>query len=271
MGFLPLHPPPGRGQGHKQQTPTPFVMRTRILLPVLFTGLNLWAQTPINKSIPVQGGQKIDLHFDYPELIRVSTWDKNEVLVQGSVSINSGENDDAFELQTSTTNNTVSVKNEIHNLKNLPQRITIVRDGQKTVFKDKAEYKKYADQNGKDYNMMSTGVDMDILLEIKVPRNVETHVESVYGMVEIRDFTGPLTVEATYGGVDAALIERATGELIAETNYGQIYTNLEVTFSGDNIQEKDFHTYVSAKPGSGPRYSFESKYGNVYLRKPKVN
>ncbi len=211
------------------------------------------------------------MHFDYPELIRVSTWDKNEISIQGTVSINGGESDDAFELISSADGNAVNIRNEIHNLKSLPQRITITRDGQKIVFKSKADYKKYADQNGRDYNMMSCGVDMDIFLEIKVPRSVETRVESVYGMVEVREFTGPLTVEATYGGVDAALAERSTGELIAETNYGHIYTNLELKFSLDNVQEKDFHTYVSAKPGSGPRYSFESKYGNVYLRKPKAN
>jgi len=246
-------------------------MKTKFILPFLLIGTGLAAQTPINKSIPVQSGQKIDMHFDYPELIRVSTWEKNEISIQGSVSINGGENDDAFELITSNTGNMVSVRNEIHNLKSLPQRITITRDGQKIVFKSKADYKKYADQNGKDYNMMSSGVDMDIHLEIKVPRNVETRVESVYGMVEVREFTGPLTVEATYGGVDAALAERSTGELIAETNYGHIYTNLELKFSSDNVQEKDFHTFVSAKPGSGPRYSFESKYGNVYLRKPVAN
>ena len=100
---------------------------------------------------------------------------------------------------------------------------------------------------------------------------METRVESVYGIVEVRNFSGPLAVEATYGSVDAALTERTTGELTAETDYGQIYTNLEMKFSGDGIKERDFHTWVSAKPGAGPRYSFESKYGNVYLRKPSVN
>jgi hypothetical protein len=114
---------------------------------------------------------------------------------------------------------------------------------------------------------MSWGADMDIKLEIKVPRNVETRIESVYGMVEISNFAGPLTVEATYGGVDVAVAERSTGEIVAETNYGEIYSNLEVKFSGEPNRNKDFHTYVTAKPGSGPSYSFESKYGNVYLRK----
>src|SRR5260221_9747731 len=180
-------------------------MKTKLILPFLLSGTGLSAQMTVNKSVRVQPGQKIEMHFDYPELIRVTTWEKNEISVQGSVSINGGESDDAFELITSIAGNTVSVRNEIHNLKTLPQRITITRNGQKIVFKSKADYKKYADQNGKDYNMMSCGVDMDIFLEIKVPRSVETRVKSVYGMVEVREFTGPLTVKATYGAVEASL------------------------------------------------------------------
>ena len=246
-------------------------MKTVIVSALLLITVCAPAQTPVSKTISAQPGQKLTLHFDYPELIRVGTWEKNEISIQGTVSINGGENDDSFELQTSTSGDIITVRNEIRNMKGLPQRITVTRDGQKMVFKSKADYRKYADQNGKNYNMMSCGVDLDIQLEIKVPRNMETRLESVYGMVEVRDFTGPLTVEATYGGVDAALTERSTGELIAETNYGQIYTNLELKFSGDGYLERDFHTSVSVKPGSGPRYSFESKYGNVYLRKSKVN
>lgn len=243
----------------------------KIRIAMLIVALSLpaknFAQTAVNKTIPVRSGQRIVMHFDYPELIRVSTWDKNEVSVQGTVSINAGENDDAFVLETSAEGNTVNVSSHIKNMKSLPQRITVIRDGQKIMFRDKAELKKFQEQNGKGYNTMSWGVDMDIQLEIKVPANVDTRVESVYGMVEIKSFAGPLTVEATYGGVDAAVTERATGEIIAETNYGEIFTNLDVKFGGESYQNKDFHTYVTAKPGSGPRYSFESKYGNVYIRK----
>jgi hypothetical protein len=83
-------------------------------------------------------------------------------------------------------------------------------------------------------------------------------------MVEVKEFSGPLVVDATYGGIDAALSESKTGELKAETNYGQIYSNLDHSFSGG---EEDFHTLVSAQLGNGPGYRFESKYGNVYLRK----
>ncbi|HEY9006758.1 MAG TPA: hypothetical protein VIM75_11520 [Ohtaekwangia sp.] len=238
------------------------------IIAALTLPIKEYAQTAINKSIAVQPGQKIAMHFDYPELIRVTTWDKNEISVQGTVSINGGESDDAFTLETSTTGNTVTVRNEIANMKNLPKRYTIYDGAQKIVFKNQEELRKYQDQNGKSkFDRMSCGVDMEIFLEIKVPRNMETRIESIYGVVEIKSFTGPLTVAATYGAVDASLSESATGELTAETNYGEIYTNLSAKFGGDVSKNENFHTYVSAKPGNGPRYSFESKYGNVYLRK----
>jgi hypothetical protein len=242
-----------------------------MLIAVLFTPAVDYAQTQLNKTIPVQSGQKISMHFDYPEVIRVSTWDRNEISVQGTVSINGGENDDAFVFENTTNGNTIEINSMIKNIKQLPQRITVYRDGQKIIFKDKAEFKKYQEANGRSFNTMSMGADIEIELEIKVPKGMETRVESVYGMVEVKNFTGPLTVESTYGGVDAALTERSTGEIVAETNYGEIYSNLDVKFGGGGTGQKDFYTYVTAKPGSGPRYSFESKYGNVYLRKATSN
>jgi hypothetical protein len=236
-----------------------------ISMILLVVGQGVLAQTPINKSFAVQAGQTISFYFDHPELVKVSTWDKNEVSITGTVSINNGENDDAFGLTSSVSGVVLNIRGEMINMKSLPQRITIYRDGQKVTFKNKEEYQKYTSTSGRDYDMMSTGVDIDITLEIKVPRNMITDIKSVYGFVEVRNFDGPIDVLSTYGGVDAALNPRAMGELVAETNYGTIYSNLDVKFKGE---EKSFHTLVSAKPGTGPKQTFESKYGNVYLRKP---
>jgi hypothetical protein len=241
-------------------------MKTKALLCIItfFTGA-LHAQTPVNKSFPVAPGQRISLRFDYPELVKISTWDKNEISITGSVSINGGENDDAFELLQSVSDNSIFIENKIRNIKELPHRITVWRNGEKITFRTKADYQKFRSENGGDFNMRSEGVDMDILLEVKVPKTAEVKLEAVYGIVEVRNYSGPLTVEATYGGVDVAVQEKATGELIAETYYGQIYSNLEIKLTGTEF--KNFRTQVSARPGNGPRYSFESKYGNVYLRK----
>jgi len=245
-------------------------MKTNLLLMVVSIGIGAAAQTDVNKTIAIQPGQTITMHFDYPKLIKVSTWDKNEISITGTATINGGENDDAFSLESYSSASELEITGKIKNLRELPHRITIWHDGQKIMFKTKADYRKYQDEHGRDYNSMNWGTDMDIFLVIKVPKNVETKVLSIYGTIEIKDFTGPLVAESTYGGVDAALTEKLVGDLKAETNYGQIYTNFDFKFSGngpDRYRDGDFHTVVNAKPGSGPRYSFESKYGNVYLRK----
>lgn len=237
-----------------------------LVLILVTIGQVLLAQTPVNKSFPLPAGQQVNLFFDHPELVKVSTWDKNEIGLTGTVMVNNGENDDAFSITSSTSGNTLYIRGEMVNLKSLPKRITIHRDGTTITFKSKEEYNKYAAANGRDFNMMSNGVDIEIILEVKVPKNVMTNLKSVYGMVEVRNFDGPIDVVSTYGGVDASLNTQTTGELVAETHYGQIYSNLDIKFTEG--EEKYFHSLVRAKPGNGPKKTFECKYGNVYLRKP---
>ncbi|HRI78486.1 MAG TPA: hypothetical protein PLR06_03035 [Cyclobacteriaceae bacterium] len=243
-------------------------MKTKIITLLLFllaTGLQ--AQTQVNKTITVSPGQKIKMTFDYPKLITVTTWEKNEIQITGTVSINNGENDDSFKLDFSTKDNVVTVDSYIKDMKNLPHTVTIMEDGKKIMFRTKEDFKKYEEENGKHYTRMSWGTDIEITLDVKIPEHTETHVKSTYGMVEVKKFLGALDVEATYGGIDVAVEEKSTGELVAETNYGDIFSNLTVRFDGINGKHDNFHTLVKAHPGKGPNYTFESKYGNVYLRK----
>ncbi|MBL7863655.1 MAG: hypothetical protein JNK10_02190, partial [Cyclobacteriaceae bacterium] len=119
-----------------------------ILILLVFVATGVVAQTTINKTIPVKAGQQLRLNFDYPDMVRLSTWDKNEISIQGKVSINGGESDDAFVLDIDAGGTTIYIKNEIRNMDDIPHRITIVRDGVKTVFKNEAEWKKYKKENG---------------------------------------------------------------------------------------------------------------------------
>jgi len=243
-------------------------MKTRITIVAACVMMctTLFAQSTINKTIPLKGQKLVRFHFDYPQIIRVSTWEKNEISITGNVSINGGEQDNAFKVETTDESGNLYVKGSIQNLKDLPKRITIYEGGQKVVFQDKAALKKYQQEHPGSYERMSWGTDIDIEIEIKVPAGLATEIESVYGMVEVKQFNAPLQVEATYGGVDAALREAKIGQLTAETNYGEIFSNLDTKLKGDGTT-KDFHTLVKAQPGKGFDYTFESKYGNVYLRK----
>jgi hypothetical protein len=236
-----------------------------LILLLLLASVATLAQTAINKTIAVQPGQKIKMNFDYPKIVRVSTWDKNEISITGSVSINESENDDAFVLENSSNGSEISITGKIKDLDRLPHRITIKRDGKKMMFKTKADYNAYANQNGHDFHYKSWGADIEISLEIKVPQNIDTKVLLVYGIIEVKDFNGPLTAESTYGGVDAALAEKSVGDLKAVTDFGQIFTNMDFKVTGGEFEA--FHTVVSTNLGHGPAFYLESKYGNVYLRK----
>jgi hypothetical protein len=237
------------------------------LAGALLLPLGGYAQTALQRSFPVQAGQTIVLEFDHPKLIKVSTWDKNEVAIQGTVSINHGQNDNAFVLEQKNSGKALVIRNEIRDMDKLPRLYTIVQGGQTVTFNTKEALKKYQAEHPGNFERMSEGVNIEIVLEIKVPRGIPTQVSSVYGMVEVRSFQGPVNVSSTYGGVDAALTEKATGQIQAETNYGEIFSNLDTKLAGNPNDPEAFHLLVAGNAGAGPNCSFQSRYGNVYLRK----
>ncbi|MBX7125608.1 MAG: hypothetical protein K1X47_07935 [Cyclobacteriaceae bacterium] len=232
-----------------------------ILLPCLAT-----AQTEIQKEIAVQADESLKLRFDYPK-VRITTWNEPKILVTGSVSINGGENDDAFELRFRKDGSVITLEDEIHNLKSLPHRIKVVTAGKSMQFKSQKEFAAFAALNGKIFDSKSEGVDIDIALEIKVPASMSIDADMKYGLLEAIPGLAPFSASSTYGGVDLSVDSNNWGDLVAETNYGTIYSNLAIDPGTATIQEEDFHMRMVAHRPSGSRYKAVSKYGNVYLRK----
>ena len=240
-------------------------MRTVLTLAVsLVFGLTA-AQTTINKTFSTDNNQKISLKFDYPELIKISTWDKSEVQILGTVNINENESNNAFQIKESKEGNSLVIEGKIAEMKNIPRRIKVEKDNKKLIFKTRSEYQKYCKENNVTFDSMTDGVDVDIKLEIKVPKHLLTQIESQYGLVEVKDFGGTINVNAIYGGIDATVLDKNVGKLSAETHFEQIYSNLDTKFTGKDSD--DFRTLVTATFGNGPQYNLESKYGNIYLRK----
>jgi hypothetical protein len=231
------------------------------------------AQTKIQKTIPWKTGQKLVMDFDHPDM-KIHTWDKNEVSIAGVVSINRGENDNAFEIVIENEPGQVKVSSILKDKENIPQRIMIKKGDEEFYFKANSyndpEVQKFLEQNGHEYSYMSNGIIRDIDLEIFVPKGTETLLTLKYGIVEVSKFDGPLTIDAKYGKIDASITPQSIGELTARARHGEILTNLDIKFDQEPIvSKKDHWTVITAKPGKGPYYRFESKYGNVYLRKPE--
>jgi hypothetical protein len=240
-------------------------MRTILTFAVSLVFSLTAAQTTINKSFSTDKDQKISLKFDYPELIKISTWDKPEVQILGTININENESNEAFQIKGFKEGNSLIIEGKIAEMKNIPRRIKVEKDNKKLIFKTRKEYQRYCKENKVTFNSMTDGVDVDIKLEIKVPRSLMTQIESQYGLVEVKDFGGTINVNAIYGGIDATVLDKNVGKLSAETHFGQIYSNLDTKFTGKD--SNDFRTLVTATFGNGPQYNLESKYGNIYLRK----
>jgi hypothetical protein len=221
------------------------------------------AQTTSTKVYPVKDGQQVNLTFDYP-IVKVSTWEKNEVSVIAHVNINGGESDSAFILEDKSVDGVLNISDKIKDMDKLPRRYTVYKAGQKTVYRLKDEY--LAAQREGGIQRTSEGLDIDIVVEVKIPVHAVANIKAVYGIVEMTDFNAPVTVEATYGGIDATLKVAGIGKLQATTNYGQIYSNLNLKLTDHT--ERNFFNSITAEPGKGPAYNFTSKYGKIYLRKP---
>ncbi|WP_257667331.1 hypothetical protein [Parapedobacter tibetensis] len=91
------------------------------------------AQTKISKTYPIKSGEKLELHFDYPKLIRVSTWDKDTVAVDASVDINSGQLNDVFSLEEEHVAGVLRIRNDI-NMGAIPEVYYVEENGEKKRF-----------------------------------------------------------------------------------------------------------------------------------------
>lgn len=246
-----------------------------VFIILLFLTTSALAQTKVDKSIPVKSGQRVVFQLDYPE-VKLQTWDKPEVSITGTVSINQGEHDAAFGFDINTTTSEITIVSSLKDKENIPHRITIKKGDREYYFKtsnfNDPEIQKFLADNGGDYSYRSSGIQHDIKLIINVPRNTPVQVTSKYGIVEVLNFDAPLTIESKYGGADITFAVPPKGKVTARCRYGEILTNLGVKFDQTMPTGKrggNQWTEISATLGSGPEVFVESKYGNIYLRKSK--
>lgn len=249
-------------------------MRTGLV--IVLTALSVasvCAQSPVDKSFPVAGAKELVANFDHPN-VTLQTWDKNEVAIKGTVSINNGENDSNFELLASNNNGVLTITSNIKDKENLPRHIVVHKaNDEEVVFKAKSiedpAVQKYLEENGRDYSYIQNSLLITIDLQIFVPKNMKTTVDVKYGLVEFKTFDAPLKVVAKYSKVDAT-IPSSIGGITARTKHGEILTNLDISFDKAplNRDRGNKWTEISAHPGKGQDYFIESTYGTVYLRKP---
>ncbi|GAB5524193.1 MAG: hypothetical protein Roseis2KO_20650 [Roseivirga sp.] len=238
-----------------------------IALVVLGTA-NTLGQTRINKIYDTKSTDELNLIFKYPELVQIRVWDGKEVKIEGMVNIQDGEFDDNFEIKSSTNGDRFTIESTIKNLENMEgdySRQVYDDDSTSVTISDKGTRVNLGFRNKRTYK---NGVYVSIELVVTVPQDMKVTLDARYGLVEVLESPEILEVDARYGGVDVVINESQLLEFDASTQWGQIFSNLEVPVEtdGNDRMGKWMKASASLKKGE-KRLSVESQYGNVYLRK----
>ena len=233
------------------------------------------AQTKFERSIDAQGVSTVKLDFMWPELIKISSWDGEAVKITGKVSINNGQYDQAFKIESERSGGTLAVFSEIENLDKIPEMIAVKKEGVIHYFNtDKWHDPKVQEflqgDNGNGHQYTSKGVIKEIELEVWVPEQVrDIIIGCKYGLLEVTNLQNNLDARSKYGGIDIALADgRRTIEV--KTKFGQIYSNLPYDLVSEGEEVLDYGKWaVVNSQGTGGQGSLvlESKYGNIYLRR----
>lgn len=234
----------------------------------------IYAQTEIRQEFDISGVKEINMNFKFPEFVKVRSWDGDKVLITGSAMVNLGKNDKNFVINGDKQSESLYITSEIRDIDQIPIRLW-ARGANGTVHffnaKDwnSPEVQQYIEENP-DHRSISNGVIKQIKLEILVPRNVALNINCKFGLLEIQDFDAPLNANSKFGGIDISFISGASGDLIAKSKFGEIYTNLEVDFNGRDGFSKEPNKWLvvqSRLNGGGKSFILESEHGDLFLRK----
>ena len=239
---------------------------TTLLLLFLCTSLSLAQQ--VEKNYPLANTEKLSLKFEYPELVKVSTWDKQEVQIVAKVLINGQDGSEDFVLSPTRNSGQLTISSELKNLDSYKQNYVSVQsdsdeDESIIVSTDGSTYK-----IGKGSKTYYNGTEIEVLLEVFLPENAHVEIDAKYGMVEVLSAPKQLNVHAKYGGADIKIKESALKNLYASTSWGQIFSNLssKVSVAGDDMLGKSLVAEIDNASGVNS-VKVQSEYGNVFLRK----
>lgn len=208
-----------------------------ILLCIGFT-LQSFSQKHVTKTLPVKGQTLLEIDFPFADEIEIKTWEKKEVRVEVEVTINDGEDNDVFELMTSSSANMLSIEMEKENWK-------------------KTEYR-----NRKCW-------DSEIYYVVYLPKDLELEAESISGNYDIRYSRNILSLKTISGDIDLSIERNENIDFDMKTISGEVYTDLNLEFPyGKEGLRQIVGTKARGRLGSGGNLiKLETISGNIYLRK----
>ncbi len=212
------------------------------------------AQKIIEKTLPYNPRQRVNLHLKFADTIRVQAWDKPEVYIKTSVTLNQGKLNDALRL----------------NFVSGPEEISVTADFDKQLAKQGTRAD-CTEPNGNNTSIDEGGdryyLCYDIVYEVYLPRQADLRLETIDGNVELKELTGPVQAKSISGFVDMSWARNKGADVAMKTISGEVYSDLDINFQNkrENASPVGYLLQGKIKEG-GSRLQLESISGNVYLR-----
>lgn len=207
------------------------------------------AQRLEEQSIPWKSGQEIMLNLKYAQDIQIKTWDKPEVALRVSISINNDELNDSWNSTTTTTDSRIQVLSDI----------------------DFPDGNYCGDCSGRNYSTNNRSVCSQIEYSIFVPSSAALRVETLSGNMTIKGVTSPLYAKSLSGFVDVDWLARQGATISMKSTTGEVYTNLDLLID-ESSSEKNRRSPVgweieATVAGGGNKVELESISNDVYFRR----
>lgn len=223
----------------------PIILSILIWLPTV-----LFGQKIIEESSVLKENDDVSLNFDFADKINVTTWEKSEIYIKVTVSINDNKNNDNFKLDMIQRSTGIEFESEIEDMENLHK------------------YRQIIDEDG--HINICNSVDMDIVFEVSIPNRVDLQIKTISGDIILKNTLGKLNIETISGFIDLSLPEKHNANLELSTITGGMYSD----FNFKNEEMEGYHHYgkhdLSKKLNEGgTRIFLETISGDIYIRKNK--
>jgi Putative adhesin len=196
------------------------------------------AQTVVEKHFGYSPGKGIKMDIQIADSIRIATWNKNEVYVRASVSINENRDNDRYKVRFDEAGDKIAIR---------------------AHFEDIKSNRSWNDSGGNCCTYRST-----IIWEISIPENAGFSVETIDGNIIIEGKTEEVKARSISGFIDLAFPSSRKADLKMSTISGTIYTDLTM---GSPTSKRGGNAVNTEMNGGGKRVDLETISGDIFLRK----
>lgn len=227
---------------------------TIVLLVLIFN--QAFSQKIIDKKLPFSEGQSVNLNLRFGDSIKVRYWDKNEVSVHISATINGGKLNDALTVTTANTPGQISLKTDLNQ--------DMLLEGKAEDCPDK-KFSYNSEKDGKRFYVCS-----EINYQVFLPKQAKLVLETINGNIDIEGAATAVNAKTISGFVDMSWPKSKGANLGMKTITGEVYTDFTIDYK-DKMQKKPIVGYLitGTANGGGPEIKLESISNNVYFRQSK--